>query len=101
MSRRITDGPDQGALFDVPAVPRPGRRQRAPERPVIEWPDGIRPWDPIDAHDEDLGWQYRGITPARARQIRRQIQREEMPGGLMERREHPIVACAACRRPGP
>lgn len=91
---------EQGALFDLPATPRAGRR-RAPERPIIEWPGGIRPWDPIDQHDDELGWRYRGITPARARQIRRQIQREGLPGGLMEQRQHQGVACAACQRPRP
>jgi hypothetical protein len=89
---------DQGALFDLPpAAPRPRKRAARPEPEPIEWPNGIRPWDPIDERDAELGWQYRGITPTRARQIRRQIQREEMPGGLMERREHQGVACAACR----
>lgn len=91
---------EQGALFDVPAAERL-RRRRAPDVQPIEWPGGIRPWDPIDEHDAELGWRYRGITPARARQIRRQIQREEMPGGLMEERQHQVVACAACQRARP
>jgi hypothetical protein len=61
----------QGALFEVP--PTPKRRRPAPV--PIEWPGGIRPWDPIDAADTELGWEYRWVTPRRAVEIRREISR--------------------------
>jgi hypothetical protein len=54
----------QGALFDVgPAL----------EEPAPALPAGPRPWDPIDQADAELGWQYRYVTPARAREIAREI----------------------------
>ena len=37
-------------------------------------PGGIWPWDPIDAADTELGWQYRFVTPRRAYEIRREIE---------------------------
>lgn len=64
---------DQGALFDVEGTSRPRRRKPDPIQP-IEWPGGIRPWDPIDQADTELGWQYRSVTPARAREIREEIE---------------------------
>ncbi len=72
----------QGALFDDPgtAANKPGSTSRQPrsagrDRPPIEWPGGIRPWDPIDAADTDLGWEYRFVSPRRAVEIRQEISR--------------------------
>lgn len=59
----------QGALFEV--APTPKRRKALPE--PIQWPDGIKPWDPIDAADTDLGWEYRFVSPRRAVEIRQEI----------------------------
>lgn len=59
----------QAALFDAPAKPA-----KAAPRPVIQWPGGIRPWDPIDAADTELGWQYRWIDHRRAVEIRQEIE---------------------------
>jgi hypothetical protein len=39
----------------------PGPRRGASlvtARAVIEWPNGIRPWDPIDEADRQLGWEH-------------------------------------------
>lgn len=55
----------QGALFGDPDVPEPS--------PTPTW-DGPRPWDPIDAADEQLGWLRRWVTPARAREIRAEVE---------------------------
>jgi hypothetical protein len=44
------------------------------ERPIIEWPGGVKPWDPIDAADTELGWQYLFVTPRRAVEIRQEIE---------------------------
>lgn len=54
-------GPRRGAsLVTVPAV--------------IEWPGGIRPWDPIDQADTEVGWQHTYVSPRRAFEIRREIE---------------------------
>jgi hypothetical protein len=60
----------QGALFEVAATPKRGKTLPDP----IEWPGGIRPWDPIDQADTELGWQYRWVSPRRAVEIRREIE---------------------------
>ena len=63
----------QGALF---GEDRPTRGFKAALEAVEprQWPGGIRPWDPIDAADEELGWDYRFVTPRRAYEIRREIE---------------------------
>ncbi len=60
----------QGALCEVAG--RPKRRKSLPE--PIEWPGGIKPWEPVDQADTDLGYQYRWVTPRRAVEIRREIE---------------------------
>lgn len=78
----------QGALFEVaapgcthtgldvqPGCPyscNPKRPRREPT--VREWPGGIKPWDPINEADRDLGWQYTYVTPRRAVEIRAEIE---------------------------
>lgn len=70
----------QGALFEVgPIGPtaqgkarRHAARETAPE--VIEWPGGIRPWDPIDEADRNLGFQHTYVSPRRAYEIRQEIE---------------------------
>lgn len=68
-AKRPVEG--QGALFEVAGTPKRGRP--APE--PIEWPGGVKPWDPIDAADTELGWQYRFVSSRRAVEIREEIQR--------------------------
>ena len=77
----MAGGSDQGALFEVAGagVTASGKAARArklraaPE--VIQWPGGIRPWNPIDKADEELGWQHPFVTPRRAYEIRREVER--------------------------
>jgi hypothetical protein len=40
----------------------------------FEWPNGIKPWDPIDKADEELGWEYRWVDHRRAVEIRLEIE---------------------------
>lgn len=68
-AKRPVEG--QGALFEVGAYPKRGRPAVVP----IEWPGGIRPWDPIDQADTELGWEYRWVSPKRAVEIRQEISR--------------------------
>jgi hypothetical protein len=41
---------------------------------VIVWP-GPKPWDPIDEADRTLGYQFPYVSPRRAYEIRREIER--------------------------
>jgi hypothetical protein len=61
--------PGQESLFGEPV--RPAKR---PQIQPIEWPGGIRPWDPIDLADTQLGWEYTYVTPRRAVEIRQEIE---------------------------
>lgn len=70
----------QTTLFDVPApAVSPARRGRGrvpaevDAAPADAAPAGPRPWDPIDEADRQVGWQYRYVTPARAREIAAEI----------------------------
>lgn len=41
-----------------------------------QWPGGIRPWDPIDKADEELGWEHRFVDHRRAVEIRLELEAE-------------------------
>lgn len=59
---------NQGALFDIPTV---AKKKPAPEVHPVK--SGPHPWDPIDAADIELGWQYRWVSANRAREIREEL----------------------------
>jgi hypothetical protein len=60
---------DQGALFEVPAKAKPVKTLPEP----MKWPNGVKPWDPIDQADTEVGWQHTWVTPRRAVEIRQEI----------------------------
>lgn len=60
----------QGALFEVAGTPKRGRP--APE--PIQWPGGVKPWDPIDEADRQLGWEHPWVSSRRAVEIRQEIE---------------------------
>jgi hypothetical protein len=75
--RRPSDG--QGALFQVPAAGFLGSISdvvHSATEPVSSECSGpvIRPWDPVDQADTEVGWQYRYVTPRRAIEIRQEIE---------------------------
>ena len=62
---------EQGALFDAPAKPKRKTWKERLEEIVPRYAPGeIRPWDVIDAADEQLGWEHRYVDPRRATEIR-------------------------------
>lgn len=66
-------GPGQGALFGEDK-PTKGFKAALDAIVPIEWPGGIKPWDPIDKADEELGWEYRWVDHRRATEIRLEIE---------------------------
>ena len=68
--------PEQGALFDALAKPRRLTWAQRLEEIVPRYEPGEpRPWDVIDAADEELGWLYRFVDHRRAVDLRLEIDR--------------------------
>jgi hypothetical protein len=68
-------GTEQGALFDAPAKPRRQTwAQRLDDIVPLYAPGEPRPWDVIDAGDEQLGWEYRWVDHRRAAEIRLELE---------------------------
>lgn len=65
--------PVQEALFGADKPTRGFRRAVEAVEPRV-WPGGVRPWDPIDEADNQLGWEHTFVTPARAVAIRRELE---------------------------
>lgn len=71
--RDLTTG--QGTLFEVPAKPK--RRNPLDDIVPLYAPGDPRPWDVIDAVDEQLGWEYRYVDHRRATEIRIDLRNRE------------------------
>jgi hypothetical protein len=63
----------QEPLFDVAPVKRKRKGPFDDIKPIA-WPDGIRPWDPINEQDTQLGWEHTFVTPRRAVAIRLEVE---------------------------
>lgn len=67
--------PVQEALFGDDRPTRGFRRAVEAIEPR-EWPGGVRPWDPIDQADAELGWAHTYVDHHRAVAIRLEIEAE-------------------------